>query len=47
MVVLNFIFVVLGAEFCAESNGIILEGGYRSKSGTLPGITAFSENLVE
>ena len=41
-VVLNFIFVVLDAEFCAESNGVILEGGYRSKSGTLPQNTAFS-----
>ncbi|CAM4904779.1 unnamed protein product [Rotaria socialis] len=47
MVVLNFIFVVLDAEFCAESNGGIFKGGCPSKSGTLPGITAFSENLVE
>ncbi|CAF4786292.1 unnamed protein product, partial [Rotaria socialis] len=47
MVVLNFIFVVLEAEFCAESNGVIFKGGCRSKSGTLPGNTAFSENLVE
>ena len=41
MVVLNFIFIVLDAEFCAESNGIVFEGGYRSKSGTLPQNTAF------
>ncbi|CAM4954411.1 unnamed protein product [Rotaria socialis] len=47
MVVLNFIFVVLDAEFCAELNGVIFKGGCRSKSGTLPGNTAFSENLVE
>ena len=41
MVVLNFIFVVLDAEFSAESNGVIFEGGYRSKSGTLPQNTVF------
>ncbi|CAF4619118.1 unnamed protein product [Rotaria socialis] len=34
-------------KFCAESNGVILEEGCRSKSGTLPGNTAFLENLVE
>ena len=28
MVVLNFIFIVLDAEFCAESNGVIFGGGY-------------------
>ena len=41
IVVLNFIFIVLDAEFCVESNGIVFEGGYRLKSGTLPQNTAF------
>ena len=35
MVVLSFVFVVFDAEFCAESNGVIFGGGYRSKPGTL------------
>ncbi|CAF4643977.1 unnamed protein product, partial [Rotaria socialis] len=39
--------VVLDAEFCAESNGVIFKGGCRSKSGTLPENTAVSENPVE
>ena len=41
MVVLNVIFVVLDAEFCAESNDIVFEGGYRSKAGALRQNTAF------
>ena len=41
MIVLIFIFVVLDAEFCAESNGVIFGGGYRSKPGTLAENTTF------
>lgn len=42
---LGFIWVLLGAEFGAESNGVIYEEGYRSKIGTLLENTVFSKNL--
>ena len=40
-----FVFVVLDVEFCAASNDVIFERGYRSKTGTLAKNTRFFENL--
>ena len=47
MVVLNFIFIVLDAEFCAESNDVIFEGVTDQNLALYPKILLFPENLVE